>query len=281
ARTVKVTFPDNYHSKDVAGKDAVFECKINSIKHRELPALDEAFVKKVSKFETLADYRADIRKNMEAQAERRAVEAQRTAIIDQAVANMTVDLPPAMVDNRVNQMINELSAQLQTQGMTIEQYMAFSGADMDSMREDYRETARKNVLTDIMLERVADVEKINVEQAELNFEIEMMAQMYRTPPKQIAKYLQENGQLLSVASSIRRRKAIKFILDNSAISTVAPAKEETPAPAEAAKTAEAVETPAEIPAKDEAPQPAEAPKATEPVTEAPETATVDSTAKAN
>lgn len=279
ARTVKVTFPDNYHSKDVAGKDAVFECKINSIKHRELPALDDAFVKKVSKFETLADYRADIRKNMEAQAERRAVEAQRTAIIDQAVANMTVDLPPAMVDNRVNQMINELSAQLQTQGMTIEQYMAFSGADMDSMREDYRETARKNVLTDIMLERVADVEKINVEQSELNFEIEMMAQMYRTPPKQIAKYLQENGQLFSVASSIRRRKAIKFILDNSAISTAAPAKEETTTPAEAAKPADAApEAPAEIPAKDEAPQPAAAP---EPVTEAPETATADSTAKAN
>ena len=183
SRTVQVTFPDNYHAKDVAGKDAVFECKINSIKHRELPDIDDAFAKKVSKFETLAEYRADIRKNMEAQAERRAVEAQREAIIDKAVANMTVDLPPVMVENRVDRMIDEFSAQLQTQGMSLEQYMAFSGGDKDQLREDYRETARKNVLTDILLERVADAEKITVAEAELNFEIEMMAQMYRTPPK--------------------------------------------------------------------------------------------------
>ncbi len=215
-RTVKVTFPENYHSKDVAGKDAVFECKINSIKHRELPELDDAFAKKVSKFETLAEYKADIRKNMEEAAERRAVEAQREAIIDKAVENMTIDLPPVMVDNRVNQMINDLSAQLQTQGMSIEQYMAFSGLDMDNLREQYRESARKNVLTDIMLEQVATAEKIPVAEEELNFEIEMMAQMYRTPAKQIAKYLSENGQLINVANTIRRRKAVKFILDNMA-----------------------------------------------------------------
>lgn len=214
--TVKVTFPEDYHSKDVAGKDAVFACKINSIKHRELPELDDAFAKKVSKFETLDEYKADIRKNMEANAERRALEAQREAIIDKAVENMTIDLPPVMVDNRVAQMINELAAQLQTQGMSLEQYMAFSGLDMDKLREEYRETARKNVLTDIMLERVAEVEKINVEQQELNLEISMMSQMYRTPPKQIAKYLQESGQLFNVINTIRRRKAIKFILDNMA-----------------------------------------------------------------
>ena len=215
-RTVKVTFPENYHSKDVAGKDAVFECKINSIKHRELPELDDAFAKKVSKFETLSEYKADIRKNMEEAAERRAVEAQREAIIDKAVENMTIDLPPVMVDNRVNQMINDLSAQLQTQGMSIEQYMAFSGLDMDNLREQYREQAKRNVLTDIMLEQVATAEKIPVNQDELNFEIEMMAQMYRTPAKQIAKYLSDNGQLVNVANTIRRRKAVKFILDNMA-----------------------------------------------------------------
>jgi len=250
SRTVQVTFPDNYHAKDVAGKDAVFECKINSIKHRELPDLDDAFAKKVSKFETLAEYRADIRKNMEAQAERRAVEAQREAIIDKAVENMTIDLPPVMVDNRVDQMINELAAQLQTQGMSLEQYMAFSGADKDQMREDYRDTARKNVLTDILLESVADAEKITVAEAELNFEIEMMAQMYRTPPKQIANYLRENGQLINVASSIRRRKAMKFILDNAA----------KPAEAQPAEPAAEAPKPAEAPA--EAPKPAEAPAET-------------------
>ncbi|MCR5834017.1 MAG: trigger factor [Selenomonadaceae bacterium] len=215
-RTVKVTFPEKYHAEELAGKDAVFECKINSIKHRELPELNDEFAKKVSKFETLAEYKADVRKNMEAAAERRADEAQREAIIEKAVANMEIDLPPVMVETRVTQMIDELGAQLGTQGMSIEQYMAFSGMDMDKLREEYKDTAKKNILTDIMLEKVADVEKINVEQAELEREISIMAQMYRTPAKQIYKYLQANGQLFTVANTIRRRKAMKFIFDNMA-----------------------------------------------------------------
>ncbi len=245
-RTVKVTFPENYHSKDVAGKDAEFACKINSIKHRELPELNDEFVKKVSTFQTLDEYKADIRKNMEANAERRAVEAQRQAVLDKAVENMTVDLPPVMIENRITQMINELDAQLQTQGMKLDQYMAFSGLDMDQMREDYREAAKKNVLTDILLENVANKEHLSVEQGELDFEIAMMAQMYRTPPKQIAKYLKESGQLLNVASSIRRRKAMRFIVDNMAgaekvaePAPVEPEKVTEPAPVEAEKLKEA------------------------------------------
>ena len=241
--TVKVTFPDDYHAKDLAGRDAEFACKINSIKHRELPALDDEFAKKVSTFQTLDEYKADIRKNMEANAERRAVEAQRQALIDKAVANMTVDVPPVMIEDRITQMINEIAANLQTQGMKLEQYMAFSGVDMDKMRADYRETARKNVLTDLLLDKVADTEKIQVEQPELNLEIAMLAQMYNTPPKQVAKFLQENGQLPSVVNSIRRRKAMKFILDNAAGATKA---DEKPAAEKTADVANVDEAPEKI-----------------------------------
>jgi trigger factor len=246
-RTVKVTFPENYHSKDVAGKDAEFACKINSIKHRELPELNDEFVQKVSTFKTVDEYKADIRKNMETNAERRAVEAQRQAIIDKAIANMTVDLPPVMIETRITQMINDLDANLQTQGMKIEQYMAFSGIDMNKMREDYREAAKKQVLTDIMLEAVASAEKITATKPELDFEIGMMAQMYRTPQKQIEKYLKSSGQILNVGNTIRRRKAVKFILDNSAIAKkveepAEPAKVEEPtAPVEPVKVEETAE----------------------------------------
>lgn len=236
---VKVKFPDDYHSKDVAGKDAVFACKINSIKHRELPALDDDFVKKVSKFQTVDEYKADIRKNMEAAAERKAAEAQRQAVIEQAVANMTIDLPPVMIETRIDQMINDMAAQLQNQGMTLEQYMAFSGVDRDKLREDYRETAKKNVLTDIMLEQVAEAEKIDVAPPELNYEISMMAQMYRTPPKQIAKFLQDNGQLPNVINNIRRRKAMRFIFDNMATDE-SKADETKPAEPETESKTEAV-----------------------------------------
>ncbi|MBR4904704.1 MAG: trigger factor [Selenomonadaceae bacterium] len=230
-RTVKVTFPDDYHTKDLAGRDAEFACKIDSIKHRELPELNDEFVQKVSTFKTVDEYKADVRKNMETNAERRAVEAQRQAVIDKAVNNMTINLPPVMIENRITQMINDLSAQLKMQGMSIEQYMAFSGIDMDKMREDYRKAAERNVLTDIMLEKVADAEKIDVAQPELDFEIAMMAQMYRTPPKQIENYLKESGNIHNVVATIRRRKATKFILDNMAGAE----KVEEPAPAEEIK----------------------------------------------
>ena len=254
-RTIKVTFPDDYHSKDVAGRDAEFACKINSIKHRELPELNDEFVKKVSTFQTLDEYKADIRKNMEANAERRAAENQRQAIIDKAVANMKIDLPPVMVENRIAQMINDLDAQLQTQGMNLEQYMAFSGATMDSLRENYRESARKNLLTDILLEQVGIAEKISVTPEDLNYEVAIMAQMYHTPPKQIAKYLRDNGQFEMIASNILRRKAMKFILDNSAIMAkaaedVKPAEvKAAAAPAKAAEDVEPAEVKAAAPAK--------------------------------
>ena len=249
-RTIKVTFPDEYHAKDLAGREAEFACKINSIKHRELPELNDEFAKKVSTFQTLDEYKADIRKNMEANAERRAGENQRQAIIDKAVANMKVDLPPVMVDNRVNQMINEFDANLRTQGMNLEQYMAFSGLDIEKLREDYRENAEKNVLRDIMLDQVANAEKLTVNEQEINYEIAVMAQMYRTQPKQIFKYLQENGQLINVVENIRRRKAMKFILDNSAIAPKAEAVPEKVAEPESTPAKEIQEPSVK---KDEAP----------------------------
>ena len=225
-RTVKVTFPEDYHAKNLAGKDAEFACKINSIKHKELPELNDEFVKKFTTFQTLDEYKSNIRKSLETNAERRAVEAQRQAVIEKAVENMTVDLPPVMIDNRVAQLINELSAQLKSSGMTLEQYMAFSGLDMDKLRENYRESAKKQVLTDIMLEKVATAEKISVTNDELNYEISIMAQMYRTPQKQIEKYLKDNGQLENIASNILRRKATKFIIDHMAgAKDAAPVKE--------------------------------------------------------
>ena len=169
---------------------------------------------------------------MEANAVRRADEKQRQAVLDKAVENMTVDVPPAMIENRITQMLGELDAQLRSQGMNLQQYMSFSGLDQDKMRENYREPAKQNVLMDIMLEKVAMTEKISVTEEELNLEIEMMARLYRTPAKQIVKFLQSNGQFESVVATILRRKTVKFILDNmakdeaTAQEAAAPAQEE-------------------------------------------------------
>ena len=215
-RDINVTFPEDYHSQEFAGKDATFKCKVLSIKHRELPELNEEFVKKVSKFETVEDFKADIKKNMESAAKHRAEEKQHRDAIEKAAENITVDIPPVMIENRISQLINELSLQLQTRGMTFESYLQYTGYDMDHLRESYKESAEKDVRDDLLLEAVAKQENIEVDQKEVEYEIAVMAATYRVTPKQIVKILKENRQLSAISSNVRRRKAMQFIIDNMA-----------------------------------------------------------------
>lgn len=215
-REVKVTFPENYHTKSLAEKPAVFKCKINSIKHKELPELNDDFAKKASKFETLDEFKADLRKNMEEAAERQAEQIQGQKVIEKAIENMTVDVPPVMIEDRITHLINEFTLQLQNQGMDISNYLSAAGTDMDKMREDYRETAKKSLLNDILLDEVAKAEKISVTKQEMDFEIQMMAMMYRTTPKQVEKILTENRQMSGVATNVLRRKAAQLIMSNRA-----------------------------------------------------------------
>ena len=214
-REVKVTFPEDYHVKDLAEKPAVFKCKINSIKHKELPALDDEFAKKASKFQTLDELKADVRKSLEKTAERNALYDQQEKVMDKAVENMTVDIPPVMIEERISGLIKELEGQLQMRRMTLEEYMAMSGTDMEKMREDYRDAAKESLLTDILLDEVAKVEKLEATTEEMNMEIAYMAMMYRVNPKQVVKILRENRQLHSVRTNVLRGKARRLIIQNS------------------------------------------------------------------
>ena len=215
-KDVKVTFPEGYHAKDLAEKPAVFHCKINSIKHKVLPELNDEFVKKVSKFESVDEYKKSIRMNLEVMNERDALVKQREAVVQQAIDNMKVDIPPVMIDNRVQLMIDELDATLQAQGMNLEIYLAGSGRTIDELREDYREDAEKNLRMDLMLEEVGRLENIEVADVDINMEIARMASLYRATPKQIVKALKDNGQIQTVMSNIRHQKAMQFIFDNMA-----------------------------------------------------------------
>lgn len=215
-KDVKVTFPEGYYAKELAEKPAVFHCKINSIKHKELPELNEEFVKKVSKFETVEEFKDSIRKNLEAVAERDALVKQREDVVQKAVDNMKVDLPPVMIENRIDQLISELEANLQVQGLKMEVYLAANGKTLDEIREDYRDGAKKDILIDIMLEEVARIEDIHADESDVNMEIAMMASMYRATPKQIVKALRDNGQIQNVISNVRHKKAMQFIFNNMA-----------------------------------------------------------------
>lgn len=215
-RDVNVKFPEEYHAKELAGKDATFKCTIRSIKTKELPAIDDELAKKVSKFQTLDELKADIRKNLEENAERTAENDQKSAAIEMATDNITVDIPAVMIDNRVTAMIQEMAMRLEQQGMKLEQYLQYAGTDIAKLREQYRETAEKNVKTDLMLEEVAKAENIKVEGKDLDAEVAAMAAAYGATPQQVQKIIKEQGRIGDLAASVLRKKTAQFIIDNIA-----------------------------------------------------------------
>ena len=213
-RDVNVTFPEEYHSQELAGKAAKFECVIHSIKERQLPELNDEFARKVSKFQTVAELKADIRKNLEQNAEKKAENDQHAAAIEQATENITVDIPTIMVDNRVTLMIQEMAMRLEQQGMKLEQYLQYAGTDLAQIREKYRKTAEENVKTDLMLEAVAKAEDIKVDDKDLDAEISAMAMAYGATFAQVRKIVKEQGRIGDLVTTVLRKKTTQFILDN-------------------------------------------------------------------
>ncbi|SFA73721.1 trigger factor [Selenomonas ruminantium] len=215
-KEVNVTFPEEYHAKELAGKAAMFKCTIRSIKQKELPAMDDELAKKVSKFETLEELKADVRKNLEENAARKAENDQKAAAIDMATSNITVDIPAVMIDNRVEGMIREMAMRLEQQGMSFDAYLQYAGTDINKIREDYRETAEKNVRTDLMLEEVAKAEDIKVEAKDLDAEVAGMAAAYGATPQQVQKIIKEQGRIGDLAATVLRKKTAQFIIDSIA-----------------------------------------------------------------
>ncbi len=213
-REVNVTFPEDYHAENLKGKAALFKCTVRSIKSRELPEVNDEFAKKASKFDTLAELREDIRKNLQESAARRAENERRTKAIDMATDNCTMEIPPVMVENRITAMIQEMAMRLEQQGMSLEQYLQYAGLDMARIRDEYRETAEKNVRTDLMLEEVAKAEDIKVDGRDLDQEVYAMALSYGATPKQVQKIIKEQGRVSDLAATVLRKKTAQFIVDN-------------------------------------------------------------------
>ena len=215
-REVKVTFPKDYHSEKVAGKEAVFKCKLNKLKNKILPELNDEFVQQASVFKTVDELKKDVREKLEKAAESRAENDRRVAAIDKAAENASMDIPDVMIEDRIDQMLREFAMRLEQQGMKFEQYLQYSGGDLTKLRAQYRETAEKNVRTDLMLEAVAKAENIEVTGDDIHTEIAMMAQMYNATPAQVQKIVRQQGRLNDLAVTVMRRKTAKFIVDNIA-----------------------------------------------------------------
>ncbi len=214
-KEVNVTFPEDYHSEELKGKAAVFACKVNSIKRKVLPAMDDEFAKKASTFETLDELKADVRKNLQTAADNKAVNEKREAVLDAISEAAEVEIPNVMIETRINNMINQMAMNIEQQGMKLEQYLQFTGTDMSKLRENCKETAQKNVRIDLVLEAVAAAEGIKVEDADLQAEIAGMAAQYGATPAQIKKIIAENGQIGSLIDTIMRRKAMELVVSSA------------------------------------------------------------------
>lgn len=214
-KDVNVTFPEEYHAKDLAGKAAVFHCKINSIKHKEMPELTDEFVKASTSYESIEDMKAKLRENIEKNAQREADTKRRNEILKQATDNITVDIPEVMVENRVSNMIQELSVNLENQGMNLDAYLKYANMDMAKLREQYKESAAIAVKTDLMLDAVAKAEEIKVENADINAEIALLAATYGTTPQEVSKIIKKNHSIGNLVATVLHKKAANFIIDSA------------------------------------------------------------------
>ena len=212
-KDVNVTFPEEYHSEELKGKAAVFACKVNSIKKKVLPALDDEFAKKASTFQTLDELKADLRQKLEKSVASRAESNKREAALAKVCENAKVDIPAVMIENRVESMIQQMALNLESQGMKLEQYLQYAGMDITKLRENYKASAENNVKLDLVLEAVAKAEGVKVEAEDLDKEIEAMAVSYGATPAQVKKIIAEQGRLLDLTNTVLRRKTAQMLVE--------------------------------------------------------------------
>lgn len=215
-KDVNVTFPEDYHAEDLKGKKAVFKCKINSIKRKEVPEMTDELAQKVSTFKTVAELRGDVKKRLEENAKRQSENEKRAAIIEKATEDTKVDIPEIMIEDRISQMIQEFAMRLEQQGMSFEQYLQSANTDIQKLREQYRDTAEKAVHMELMLNEVAKVENIAVTPEDLTAEVAQMAATYGATPKQVQKIIREQGRVSDLAAQVLQRKTADFIIKSAA-----------------------------------------------------------------
>ena len=164
---VKVTFPEEYQAKELAGKEAVFQCDVKKIETKEVPELDDEFAKDVSEFDTLAEYKEDVKKKLTEKKEKEARTAKENAAVDKAIENAQMDIPELMTKTECRQMMDDFSRRMQQQGLSMEQYFQFTGQSMDKMMEDMKPQALKRIQTRLVLEKVAEAENIQPSEEEI------------------------------------------------------------------------------------------------------------------
>ena len=211
---VNVTFPEEYQQETLAGKPAMFKVTIKAIKAKELPAIDDEFAKDVSDFETLNEYKEDIKKGLQEKKETSAIRIKEDKVLDKAVANAKVEIPEVMISNEVESMLNNFNQSLQQQGMKLEQYLQYTGGNLDTFKETIKPDAKKRVSGRLILEAIAKAENIEVSEEDVKEELEKMAKMYNMEIEKLMASVGEHEKI-GIKGDIKAKKALKIIVDSS------------------------------------------------------------------
>ena len=213
-RDVKVTFPEEYHAEELAGKEDVFKCKVHEIKEEELPEIDDDFVKDISDFDTLDEFKADLRSSLEKSAAAKAESQMKNSVIEKVFEANEIDIPDVMVESEIDSMMSEFDQQLRGQGMDLDTYFQYVGKTAEDFRKEVKEDAYKRVKTRMLISKIAEQENFEVSNDEINTELENMAKQYGLEADKLREMIgAENVGM--IAGDIKIRKAVEFIYDNA------------------------------------------------------------------
>ena len=211
---VNVTFPENYNAKDLAGKPAVFKCKVNSISGTELPEVNDEFASEVSDFDTLAEWKEHLAEDIRASKQAQMDRLKKDQCVEAASTSATVEIPEAIIDTEARNMVNNFAQQMQSQGLSMEQYMQYTNSTWDKLAEEMKPEAAANVRSRLVLEAIVKAENIEVSDEELEEEIKKMAEMYQMEVDKLKEYLGEEEQK-NMKKDMSVQKAVEFLAENA------------------------------------------------------------------
>lgn len=211
-KEVNVTFPEAYHAPELAGKPALFKVTVNEIKAKEMPEVDDEFAKDVSDFETLEEYKADIKAKLVEKKEKEAAGKKEDAVIEKIITNATMDIPAAMIDTQVNRMAEDFAHRIQQQGLSIEQYFQFTGMNADAFLAQMRPQAEKRIQSRLVLEAVAKAENIEISEEAMENEIASMAENYKMEVEKLKEFIRD-AELEQIKEDLAIQEAVKLVVD--------------------------------------------------------------------
>ena len=211
---VNVTFPEDYHAESLAGKEAVFKCTVHEIKVKELPEIDDEFAAEVSEFDTLEEYKADMKAKIKEEKIAEAKAKKEDQAVEKAIANATMEIPEAMINTQAQQILDDFARRMQSQGLTMDQYLQFTGMTVEKLMEDAKPQAKKRIETRLVLEAIAKAENIEISDEKLDEELAKMAESYGMEVDKLKEFMGE-AEKKQMKDDMAVQEAVTFLAENA------------------------------------------------------------------